>query len=693
MTTRAAKQRLDADASPSRDSRPAPVTSEIHAAVVEENARLTERLRVSEEAASASAAKTSSLTSQLVKTRRVLAETQELCGADEGMAALDALLETNDGKRLLAQKAAEAIGRGVREHVREMGWERSQPFPTIEAVEAYRDIDHLQAGRESPAWLFQVRVPSGSPSSPAFTLPIKRNRWPAGCSLSRPHLSRHHVQTFLDELFVTTAPSSASTVGAESEHREARSARLKATMTDATYASASAHYSSIFATLEALYVKCKTNSREVVDVVSGRSPGGPSYTKLQDMCEAWVDTWESEFKLDADTMLLLLMDNVGRYKTGTGRIGDAGTLKAAVVTNAAAAIFRDCENLQRTAALSPANWEKQWRDTPATIFDLETEPREGEQRSEVEILKAQRNSHQLQCFASIDATKDPVTGAWSDPIVEEYPRVDLSELAAAQAAEVAAEERLQTRDGHSALLRDAKICPACETPWFKYKGKCGLCGEKLPGIDDFRAAAGGPAAAPTMTEFPTSGAPRQYEEPETRVESVDEFGHLRTRPRAGETDSPDASGSGRPQIQTLPFEPVNPAGVANITYMVNKLATIANLRGAAGVDGVVDEELIREWLIIIRDFGATENLDLQIPNILSLLGAGHEEMAYLRVVSKLVYILCGGDLMDILGFLTENAGLMLAAGKSTHKAGRCKLNPVEPVLEAPGFSASQFEPS
>jgi hypothetical protein len=108
---------------------------------------------------------------------------------------------------------------------------------------------------------------------------------------------------------------------------------------------------------------------------------------------------------------------------------------------------------------------------------------------------------------------------------------------------------------------------------------------------------------------------------------------------------------------------------------------------------VVDEELLREWLIIIRDFGATENLDLQIPNILSLLGAGHEEMAYLRVVSKLVYILCGGDLMDILGFLTENAGLMLAAGKSTHKAGRCKLNPVEPVLEAPGFSASQFEPS
>jgi hypothetical protein len=119
------------------------------------------------------------------------------------------------------------------------------------------------------------------------------------------------VQAFLDEFFKTTEAASASVLGAETENREARSARLKATMTDAAYASASVHYSSIFGTLEALYVKCKTNSREIVEVVSGRKPGAPSYTKLQSMCKAWVDTWESEFKLDADTMLLMLMATSG----------------------------------------------------------------------------------------------------------------------------------------------------------------------------------------------------------------------------------------------------------------------------------------------------------------------------------------------------------------------------------------------
>lgn len=44
------------------------------------------------------------------------------------------------------------------------------------------------------------------------------------------------------------------------------------------------------------------------------------------------------------------------------------------------------------------------------------------------------------------------------------------------------------------------------------------------------------------------------------------------------------------------------------------------------------------------------------------------EMAYLRTLSRLVYILCGGDLMDMMNFVTENSGQMLARGKDTHKA-------------------------
>ena len=426
--------------------------------------------------------------------------------------------------------------------------------------------------------------------------------------------------------------------------------------------------------LEALYVKCKTNSREVVEAVSGRTPGAPSYTKLQTMCKAWVDTWESAFKLDADTMLLMLMDNVGRYKTGTARIGDTGTLKSATVTNAAGVLFRDGDNLQRRAALSPSCWEKEWRDVPTTFFELETEPREGEERGEADILKAQRDSYVLQCFAELDATKDPDNVGWSDPIVKAYPRLDQEALAAALAVEEAeaeeAEARVQTQDGVNAVVRDVKVCPGCDVPFYKSKTKCHLCDTALHGIEQYRAEMGGAAAAPQFASFPQPGDPRHYSERESIAEYVDDDGKLRSTTRVGETAEAEASTSAAPQIQTLPFMDLNPSGLANISYIIQKLSTIANLRGAPDVDDVRDAALIREWLIIVRDFGATESLDVQIPNILSLLGPGHEEMAYLRVVSKLVYILCGGDLMDILHFLTENAGLMLASGKCTHKAAQ-----------------------
>jgi hypothetical protein len=45
------------------------------------------------------------------------------------------------------------------------------------------------------------------------------------------------------------------------------------------------------------------------------------------------------------------------------------------VTNAAAVLFRDGDDLQRKAALAPACWENQWRDVPDSFFELETQPR------------------------------------------------------------------------------------------------------------------------------------------------------------------------------------------------------------------------------------------------------------------------------------------------------------------------------
>jgi hypothetical protein len=126
-----------------------------------------------------------------------------------------------------------------------------------------------------------------------------------------------------------------------------------------------------------------------------------------------------------------------------------------------------------------------------------TTPRAGEQRSEEKILIDQRDAHVLECFADVHATKDPDTGAWTDSIVKEYPRLDEEALAAARAAEAAEEaeeERVHTRDGHDALVRDVKVCPGCDVPFFKSKTKCFLCDAALHGIDEYRAAAGGEAA-------------------------------------------------------------------------------------------------------------------------------------------------------------------------------------------------------
>ena len=204
------------------------------------------------------------LEDRLTRTNERLLQMQQGVGAGAGEAAIAAMMESDEGKRCAAALVAAAVGAGIKEHVSASGWDRTQPYPSLEEVQNYRDSAHLQAGRESPAWLFQVRntlphpISPRRPSSPSLPVTppfleknenIPRSIRSHRVTLRRLSLSRLRLQAFLDGLFETTAPASAAIMGAEDDRRAARSARLKATMTDASYASASAHYTSIFGTL------------------------------------------------------------------------------------------------------------------------------------------------------------------------------------------------------------------------------------------------------------------------------------------------------------------------------------------------------------------------------------------------------------------------------------------------------------
>jgi hypothetical protein len=121
---------------------------------------------------------------------------------------------------------------------------------------------------------------------------------------SRPPSLSSCWQDFLAELFSAIEPKSVAAVGEDKAGREARSARLRATATATAYAYASKHFTWKFGVLQNVYLKCKTNSREVGDIAAAHTPGYPSYNTVVAMCKKIAAEWEEDFELDADTMLI-----------------------------------------------------------------------------------------------------------------------------------------------------------------------------------------------------------------------------------------------------------------------------------------------------------------------------------------------------------------------------------------------------
>lgn len=340
-------------------------------------------------AAQASAGRESFLAEQLKKTSEALVKSQEAARASGGRESFDTLMSTDAGKRWAAERVAREVGDGIRAHVSSSGWDRTQPYPSLKAVQGYRDGEHLQAGRDSPAWLFQVRAPFPSPPTLVARLPPTL----LGRREKHPSIDSTFTKPLLLDPPLSIAPSLASgagfpgrvlqdhggrvRVGPGRRDREPRGP-LRAVEGDDDGRGLRQRQRSL-----QLHLRHPGGAvRQVQDQLAGDRGG-----RLRPHAGRSVVHEAAEHVQGVGRHVGVGVQagrrhhaahahgDVGRYKTGTARIGDTGTLKSATVTNAAAVLFRDGDDLQRKAALAPACWENQWRDVPDSFFELETQPR------------------------------------------------------------------------------------------------------------------------------------------------------------------------------------------------------------------------------------------------------------------------------------------------------------------------------
>lgn len=211
-------------------------------------------------------------------------------------------------------------------------------------------------------------------------------------------------------------------------------------------------------------------------------------------------------------------------------------------------------------------------------------------------------------------------------------------------------------DGEEVPLHDVKQCSRCESAWRKGTRRCGFCQMQLPTIAEARAERERLAdRPPTMNAWPTradAGAATSlrpsYAEPAVERDEVDGL----TR-----------------QFQTLPLSDLNPAGPANLRHLMGKFGRMVNLRACLCDNDTVPEDEIREWCVAVSDLGAKEaGAHASQSHILTVLGSGHEDLCYLRVLSRLVYHVCSIDVCDLLHFETDASLQWLASGKNAHLA-------------------------
>ena len=451
----------------------------------------------------------------------------------------------------------------------------------------------------------------------------------------------------------------------------------------------------MFAVNVLLFLACKA-ARMVVDLAHGSIPGAPSYVTIENYFAGWTDAFKEGFALHPTRPLMIAADNVANYNEAQSRIQSETVLRPILChAMAVEVINEDVSDIQKQAKFSPACWERQWHQTPSDVFTLEEIARDDEKLSEKDMFDMQRDAYIIESFQDLGG--EFTDGRYADQVTRSYPRDTVSgdaagaeatgaagaeatgaagaEAAGAEAAGAGAEalgagEMVSTEDGKTLPARDVKICPDCSTIWSAQKRSCSMCGTRLPSIAMLRKDADRAASEVRHAVFRKNAPPRYFNTGNVKFDWIDDEGVSRTI-KLGEGGGEelqrvdcDARVPLETNVEAMPILDVDPKGYANLKFLTIQFAELARLRGFAPDD---DPDL-REWFVYIRDQGATEDVALQVPNILSLCGRGHEEMCYHHVCCALAYYSCAQDFFDLLHFVSDSAGQLLASGAKSHKA-------------------------
>ena len=408
------------------------------------------------------------------------------------------------------------------------------------------------------------------------------------------------------------------------EERKKRHERSLAQMLASACTATSDQFRWMWAVARGLVQKSRVTDPFLLDIDSKTVPGAYSRSGLYSKMTAWFEGATAQYPCVWD--VLLSMDNIGRYRAGTSRIGTQHIIP--VVTNGLANFLwrRDMpEQLQKKEELGP-KFYKDWNTVTTDVMKVETTPREEE------------------TFSEDDLFNDEVYGYLEDEFKAMNARFEhRGEGAAAKYVDLVIEDQEinPERDPRKKKPRVGieKTCPLCNATVVTFKQKCPRCLERLPTKAQMSAL-----APPQLAVF-SSSAPRRFKK-------TGEEGQVR--------DEPDDQ---KVMTMQLPVVEVNPNRAANIKFALSKYFNYMRLRGYCP-EGVDCE---REWLYLSTDEGAKLNDAIADPNIVHLLGAGHEEQAYIQRLCRMAYGLGGDFLLKVLGFSDKAGEVIFKKAKHPHK--------------------------
>jgi hypothetical protein len=426
-----------------------------------------------------------------------------------------------------------------------------------------------------------------------------------------------------------------------------RQARAAAQAIAAIYAGVHGEFRWALAVAHNHFVRPMTQSNLLTDVDAGLIPGGYSSTSLDRRESAMADSVRAEepsFPEGVD--ILTTGDNISvKYKPKSTRIGTHR--EVGIVNNGTAHCL--CANGPMVTAnydLAPAHF-KPWSEVPLDAYKVQKVARDydvahtpgGAVLCETQYIENERDNFAAlvgEHFVHIGCGVTEA-GAYHDPVVvaaRDNPELEPDPTGKAGTAARGARAR-------AAGLK--KVCPQCGFEWDVNRRTCswaaGGCAYALPTLGAVQSAAA-LAAGPLVGSFAKPAARRFVQGgPKTTEDGQGSAGAVAVPgvPPAAVSSPPTAPSPVTKRVvkMIMPLILCNPNTAVNIAHITDEY-----MKWLA-VTGYVDSEKARrEWLIMVRDQGAT---DIHTFNgrILVLMGAGHLEQCLIKVVCKLAYIFAG----------------------------------------------------